>query len=77
MKDHDTEQVRWFVDELLSHEDDLRAWLKARFPVVRDVNDLVQEAFSRLLKTHDSGPALNRSAYLFVVSRNLALNQLQ
>jgi RNA polymerase sigma-70 factor (ECF subfamily) len=77
MKDQDTDQARWFVDEVLPHEDDLRAWLKARFPVVRDVDDLVQEAFTRLLKAHDSGPVVNPRAYLFVISRNLALNQLR
>jgi RNA polymerase sigma factor (sigma-70 family) len=77
MEHKDTEQARCFVDEVLPHEDDLRRWLKSRFPVVRDVDDLVQEAFSRLLKAHDSGPIVNPRAYLFVVSRNLALNQLR
>jgi RNA polymerase sigma-70 factor (ECF subfamily) len=77
MKNQETEQVRWFVDEVLPHEPDLRNWLSSRFPSVRDVDDLVQEAFSRLLKAHDSGPVVNPRAYLFVVSRNLALNQLR
>ena len=77
MKDRETEQARWFVDEVLPHEGDLRAWLKSRFSMIEDVNDLVQEAFSRLLKAHDSGPIVNPRAYLFVVSRNLALNQLR
>ncbi len=77
MKDQDTEQARWFVDEVLPHEDDLRGWLSARFPSIKDVDDLVQESFSRLLKAHDSGPIVNPRAYLFVVSRNLALNQLR
>ena len=77
MKDQKTDQARWFIDEVLPHEGDLRSWLSARFPAVRDVDDLVQEAFSRLLKAHDSGPVVNPRAYLFVVSRNLALNQLR
>jgi RNA polymerase sigma factor (sigma-70 family) len=51
--------------------------LNARFPSIQDVDDLVQEAFSRLLKAHDSGPVVNPRAYLFVVTRNLALNQLR
>ena len=77
MKDQEAEQAQWFVDEVLPHEGDLRSWLKARFPMVKDVDDLVQESFSRLLKAHDSGPIVNPRAYLFVVSRNLALNQLR
>ena len=77
MKDQETNQAQWFVNEVLPHEGDLRAWLGARFPMIRDVDDLVQESFSRLLKAHDSGPIVNPRAYLFVVSRNLALNQLR
>ena len=77
MRDREQEQARWFVDEVLPHEDDLRAWLKVRFPMVRELDDLVQEAFSRLLKIHDSGPVANPRAYLFVVSRNIALNQIR
>jgi len=77
MRSEKKERARWFVDEVLPHEEDLRAWLKARFPMVREVDDLVQEAFSRLLKIHDSGPVANPRAYLFVVSRNLALNQIR
>lgn len=77
MKDKETEQAQWFVDEVLPHEDDLRNWLQSRFPMVKDVDDLVQEAFSRLLKAYGSGPIVNPRAYLFVVSRNLAFNQLR
>ncbi|MDA1068812.1 MAG: sigma-70 family RNA polymerase sigma factor [Verrucomicrobia bacterium] len=77
MKDQDTEQARWFVDEVLPHENDLRGWLRTRFPSIGDVDDLVQEAFTRLLKAHGSGPIVNPRAFLFVVTRNLALNQLR
>ena len=77
MEHQSTAQARWFVDEVLPHEGDLRAWLSGRFPAIRDVDDLVQEAFSRLLKAHDSGPIANPRAFLFVVSRNLAFNQLR
>lgn len=77
MEHQDTEHACWFVDEVLPQENDLRAWLGARFQSIEDVDDLVQEAFSRLLKAYDSGPIVNPRAYLFVVSRNLALNQLR
>jgi len=54
MPSQDSEQARWFVDEVLPHEKELRAWLRARFPGAGDVDDLVQEAFARLLKAHVS-----------------------
>ncbi len=73
----DPEQARWFVDEVLPHEGKLRAWIRARFPAVTDVDDLVQDAYSRLLRAHGSGPIANPKAFLFVTARNLALNQLR
>ena len=77
MERRDTEQARWFVDEVLPHEQDLRSWLAARFSAISDIDDLVQETFSRLLKSHESGPVVNPRAFIFVTARNLALNQLR
>jgi RNA polymerase sigma factor (sigma-70 family) len=77
MSPQNAEQARWFVDEVLPHEANLRSWLRARFPAIEDVDDMVQEAFTRLLKAHDSGPVVNPRAYLFVITRNMALNQLR
>ncbi|MEM9157924.1 MAG: RNA polymerase sigma factor [Verrucomicrobiota bacterium] len=77
MSPRNSEQARWFVDEVLPHENELRSWLRGRFPSLHDVDDMVQEAFTRLLKVHDSGPILNPRALLFVTTRNLALNQLR
>ncbi len=73
----DPDQARWFVDEALPHEPKLRAWLNARFPSLGDFDDIIQEAFSRLVKAYESGPVANPKAFLFVASRNLALNQLR
>jgi RNA polymerase sigma-70 factor (ECF subfamily) len=67
----------WFVDEVLPHEQDLRRFLSARFSVIRDVDDLVQETFSRVIKAHRTGPIVNARAFMFVTARNLALNQLR
>ncbi len=77
MPRRETEQSRWFVDAVLPHEPGLRRWIGSRFPAIRDVDDLIQETFSRILKNHESGPIPNPQAFLFVVSRNLAINKLQ
>ena len=55
----------------------LRAWLRARFPVVTDADDLVQEAYARLMQAHATGPIACPRAFLFVTARNLALNHLR
>ena len=77
LMDKATEQSRWFVDAVLPHEAGLRRWIKSRFSAIRDVDDLVQETYSRILKVRQSGPVPNPQAFLFVVSRNLAINRLQ
>jgi RNA polymerase sigma factor (sigma-70 family) len=77
MERHSGQSTRWMVDEVLPHEADLRKWLQGRFPVIRDVDDLVQEVFTRILKAHESGPIVNPRAFIFVVARNLALNQIR
>lgn len=45
--------------------------------MIRDVDDLIQDTFSRIIETHRSGPIPNPQAFLFVVSRNLAINRLR
>ncbi len=67
----------WFIDEILPHEQHLRRWMGGRFSAIRDVDDLVQETFTRVIKAHATGPIVNPRAFLFVTARNLALNQLR
>ena len=77
MSNRETEQSIWFVDSVLPYENGLRRWIKSRFSAIRDVDDLIQETFTRILKAHESGPVPNPQAFLFVVSRNLAINRLK
>lgn len=48
-----------------------------RFPGLGDVDDVLQDAFARLLRAHAAGPIANPKAFLFVTARNLALNRLR
>jgi len=73
----DPEQSRWFAEEILPHEPKLRAWLRSRFPAVTDEDDLVQEAYARLMQAHVTGPIACPRAFLFVTARNIALNHLR
>lgn len=77
MPHSEAEKSRWFVDSVLPYESGLRRWIRSRFSAIKDVDDLVQETFSRIFKAYESGPVPNPQAYLFVVSRNLAINQLR
>ncbi|MEN9637215.1 MAG: hypothetical protein RL077_5619, partial [Verrucomicrobiota bacterium] len=77
MSSQNSDSARWFAEEVLPHEAALRAWLRARFPVVTDADDLVQEAYARLMQAHATGPIACPRAFLFVTARNLALNHLR
>ena len=77
MSSQNSDSARWFVEEVLPHEAALRAWLRARFSVVTDADDLVQETYARLMQAHATGPIACPRAFLFVTARNLALNHLR
>lgn len=59
------------------HEPLLRAWLRRRFPAALDVDDIVQEAYLRLLRLRPDAALRSPKAFLFTVARNLALDQLR
>jgi RNA polymerase sigma-70 factor (ECF subfamily) len=71
------EQARWFAEQLQPHEPLLRAWLHSRFPSDCDIDDIVQEAFMRVLQARASGPVDAPKAFLFTTARNLILDRLR
>jgi RNA polymerase sigma-70 factor (ECF subfamily) len=77
MSSSNPELTRWFAEEVLPHESALRAWLRGRFAGLSDVDDLVQESYSRLMKARETGSIACVRAFLFVTARNLALNHLR
>lgn len=71
------DQARWFVEHVLPHEAGLRAWLQGRFGGQVEIDDLVQEAYTRLLRAHAEGTVVAPKAFLYHAARNLALNQIR
>jgi RNA polymerase sigma-70 factor (ECF subfamily) len=70
----ETEHSRWFAEEVHPHEPALRAYLHHQFPTLRDIDDLVQEAYARLIRARQGGKFDRSRAYLFVTARNAALD---
>ena len=68
---------RWFAEQVQPHGPALHAWLRARFPSLSDAEDLMQEAYIRVIRAHEHGSIANPRAFLFTTARNLALNQLR
>jgi RNA polymerase sigma factor (sigma-70 family) len=52
----------------------LRAWLQSRFGSYIAVNDIIQEAYLRILQVRQKDPVKAPKAFLFATARNFALN---
>lgn len=74
MPPQNTEQARWFSEEVQPHEPALRAFLSRHFPTVQDIDDLVQESYARLIRAKDNGAIAEPRAYLFTTARNAAFD---
>lgn len=73
----DPESARWFAEHVLPHEPMLRAWLQRRFASQLDIDDLVQEAYVRVLRAREQNTLSSPKAFLFTTARNLALDRLR
>lgn len=76
MPHQETDQTLWFAEELLPYEEKLRAWLRSRFPSIQDVDDIIQEAYVRVLKAYRKAGVEMKApkAFLFATARNVALD---
>ncbi len=68
------ESTRWFDEEVRPHESSLRSYIRAVFPQLPDIDDLVQESYVRLIRAKEAGPIIRAKAYLFTTARNAALD---
>jgi RNA polymerase sigma factor (sigma-70 family) len=67
----------WYREEVAVHEPALRAYLRRAFPVVTDVDNLVQESFVRVVHARRNGAVEKARGYLFTTARHLALELLR
>lgn len=72
-----SEQGKWFEEQLLPHEPMLRSWLSSRFPRHIDVDDVIQEAYVKVLTAQKKAPIKAPKAFLFATARNHALNKVR
>lgn len=67
----------WVGREILPHEAALRAWLLRTVARAGDVEDIVQECYCRLSLLDSIDTISAPRAYLFMVARNVALQQMR
>jgi len=64
------EQARWFTEEIQPHERSLRSYLQRTLPSLYDVDDVVQDCFSRILRAREKGQVRSPRPLLFTIARN-------
>lgn len=77
MPQKNKEKEQWFTENLLPHENMLRGWLHSRFHSIIDIDDIVQEAYLKVLEARENGMVTAPKAFLFATARNLALNAVR
>ncbi len=73
----DSGQSQWFVSEVHPHGNALKAYLQSSFPSVRDVDDVIQESYIRILKARAVHPLHSAKAFLFTIGRRLAIDAIR
>lgn len=73
----DSDESNWFIEHLQPHEDMLRAWLESRFPPHCDIDDIIQDAYLRVLDARKKDKLRSPKAFLFATARNLAIDRLR
>lgn len=69
MPEQDPETARWFANDVTPHEASLRRYL-CGLVEVSNIDDLVQEIYSRLLHVRRSGEVRSVRGLLFAIARN-------
>jgi RNA polymerase sigma factor (sigma-70 family) len=72
----DPTRHHWVASHILPHEGEVRGWLRRRVRTLgpQDIDDLIQEAYTRLW-TAEYRHVTNGRSYLFAVIRNLLIEQ--
>ncbi len=68
---------KWFEAEIAPHETALRVWLQQRFPAIDHLDDIIQDAYIRVVSRHRIKPIDYPKAFLFATSRNLVIDFLR
>src|SRR5687767_11822159 len=77
MQSNQAEESRWFTENAQPHGEALRAYLRARYPSLPDVDNIVQESLVRLWRAHQTRPVEWSKGMLFTLARNLAIDVLR
>jgi RNA polymerase sigma factor (sigma-70 family) len=69
--------VAWVGREILPHEADVRAWLRRSLVSDGEVEDVIQEAYCRLLSLAHTGHIASPRAYFFTAARAVVIDHIR
>ncbi|MDB6095567.1 MAG: polymerase, sigma-24 subunit, subfamily [Verrucomicrobia bacterium] len=70
-----SDQSGWFEAEVLPLDGMLRTYLRGKFPNLGDIDDVLQETYTRTLRARQAkGEIADIRPYLFVTARNAAID---
>lgn len=69
--------VAWVGREILPHEADVRAWLRRSLVSDGEVEDVIQEAYCRLLALKSVGHIASPRAYFFTAARAVVVDYVR
>ncbi|HEY0945491.1 MAG TPA: RNA polymerase sigma factor [Opitutaceae bacterium] len=62
--------AHWFAEEVQPHELSLRSYLRRSLPSLRDVDDLMQDTYARIIRAKKCDSIRSTKSFLFAVARN-------
>ena len=65
------ECTRWFLEEVYPHEPSLRSFLHRSLPSSADVDDVVQDTYTRLLHARERNSIRSTKPLLWAIARNV------
>lgn len=65
---------KWFREEVHPHDAQLKSYLRGSFPSIRDVDDIVQEAYLKIWRAAAHESVKSAKAFVYIVARRVALN---
>ena len=77
MAAHFDQSAEWIGRCILPWEAEVRAWLRRASVSPSEIDDIIQEAYSRLLDHQNHAQILNPRAYFRQVARNILYEQLR
>lgn len=72
-----SDETRWFLEKVQTHDGQLKAYLRSAYPNARDIDDVVQESYLRVWQRHLSSPIVSAKNFLFSVARHLVIDRLR